>query len=108
MKIDEAKKMIEELQSYVTIYDSYQPENVKEDAIKLYAELENVNGVARRLNDMGYRKEGRLVAGKRAQVKIESKDVTELINAQMEPGDQLHPIVKKALNRNRRRKGIVT
>ncbi len=77
-------------------------------AIKLYAEINNVNEVAKVLNEKGYRKEGKLVAGKRAQVKLSSNDVTAMLNSDIADGDQLHPIVKKVLNKNRRRKGIVT
>lgn len=107
MKIDDAKQLVKDLQSYVEIYENYHPENIKESAIKFYAKVENVSTVARMLNEDGYRKEGKLVAGKRAQVKIESNDVTEILISKVEEGDLLHPIVKKALNRNRRRKGIV-
>lgn len=108
MKIDEAKQLVDEMKEYIKIYESYNPESMKEEAIKLYAEVENVNAVATALNEKGYRKEGKLVAGKRAQVKLDSNDVTEILTSHIEDGDQLHPIVKKALNRNRRRKGIVT
>lgn len=107
MKIDRVKERIKELQHYVDVYEKYEPETVKEMAIKLYAELNNVNEVAKSLNEKGYRKEGKLVAGKRARVKLESNDVTKMLNSEIEDGDQLHPIVKKVLNRNRRRKGIV-
>lgn len=107
MKIDEAKQLVDEMKEYIKIYENYHPENMKEEAIKLYAEVENVNSVAKILNEKGYRKEGKLVAGKRAQVKIESNDVTEILSTEINDGDQLHPIVKKALNRNRRGKGIV-
>ena len=107
MKIDKVKERIKELQHYVDVYDKYEPKTVKQMAVKLYAELNNVNAVARLLNEKGYRKEGKLVAGKRAQVKLNSNDVTEMLNEDIEDDDLLHPIVKKVLNRNRRRKGIV-
>lgn len=107
MKIEDVKRRIEEYQIYIDEYEKYQPDNMKEMAIKLYAELNSVNGVAKILNEKGYRKEGKLVAGKRAQVRLESNDVTEIINSKVEDGDQLHDIVKSILKRNRRRKGIV-
>ena len=107
MKIEKAKEVIQELQHYVDIYENYHPETIKQNAVKLYAELENVNEVAKTLNEMGYRKGGRIVAGKRRQVKLESNDITEILISDIDEGDLLHPIVKKALNRNRRRKGIV-
>lgn len=108
MKIDKVRELIVEYQEYVAAYEDYQPTNVTEEAIKLYAELGNVQEVANAINEKGYRKEGRLVAGERAQVKYISNDVTKMLNSDVKDGDQLHPIVIKALNRNRRRKGIVT
>jgi len=77
-------------------------------AIKLYAEINNVNEVANVFNEEGYRKEGKFVAGKRVQVKLGSNDVTAMLNGDIEEGDLLHSIVKRVLNKNRRRKGIVT
>jgi len=107
VKIEDAKERIKELQHYVNVYEDYEPQNVKQMAVKLYAELNNVNQVATALNEKGYRKEGKLVAGKRAQVKFNSNDVTKMLISEVDNGDQLHPIVKRILNRNRRRKGIV-
>lgn len=107
MKIEEIKKRIKEYQNYVDIYESYEATTMKQMAIKLYAELNNVNQVANKLNEKGYRKDGKLVAGERARVKLISNDVTEILNSDIEEGDLLHPEVKKILNRNRRRKGIV-
>ena len=107
MKIDKVKERIKELQHYVEVYEKYEPKTMKQMAIKLYAEFNNVSEVANVLNEKGYRKEGKLVAGKRAQVKLDSNDVTKMLNSDIEDGDQLHPIIKRVLNRNRRRKGIV-
>lgn len=107
MKIETAKKLIKEYQNYIDIYESYEPKNMKQMAIKLYAELNNVNKVANKLNELGYRKDGKLVAGKRAKVKLNSNDVTEIINSDVDDDDPLHLIVKKILNKNRKRKGIV-
>ena len=107
MKVEQAKQLIQKYQEYVDAYENYHPSNMKQTAIKLYAELNNVSEVAHKLNDLGYRKDGKLVAGKRGQVKLISNDVTELLNSEVDPNDQLHPIVKKILNRNRRRKGVV-
>lgn len=107
MKVEKAKERIKELQSYVDAYEKYEPKDMKETAIKLYAELNNVNAVAVALNEAGFRKEGRLVAGKRAQVKLISNDVTDMLNGEVSKGDLLHPFVKKILNQNRKRKGIV-
>ena len=107
MKIETAKERIKLMQDYVDAYESYNPLTMKQKAIKLYAELNNVSEVAKLLNEEGYRKEGRLVAGKRAQVKLNSNDVTELLISDIDPGDKLHEQVKKILNQNRRRKGIV-
>lgn len=107
MKIETVKQRIKEYQYYIDVYENYEPKNLKQMAIKLYAELNNVQQVANKLNEIGYRKEGKLVAGKRAKVKLTSNDVTELLNSKVEDGDLLHPIVKKILNKNRKRKGIV-
>lgn len=107
MKIEKVKERIKELQEYVDAYESYVPVTMKEKAIKLYAESTNVSAVAKVLNEEGFRKEGKLVAGKRAQVKLTSNDVTEMLNSEVDADDLLHSIVKKILNQNRRRKGIV-
>ena len=107
MKIEDAKERIKELQHYVNVYEDYEPQNVKQMSVKLYAELNNVNKVANKLNELGYRKDGKLLAGKRAKVKLNSNDVTKMILSEVEQEDQLHPIVKKILNKNRKRKGIV-
>lgn len=107
MKIDKVKERIEELQAYVNAYDGYDPVTMKQKAIKLYAETNNVSAVAKELNEQGYRKEGKLVAGKRAQVKINSNDVTDMLVSDVDPEDELHEIVKKVLNQNRRRKGVI-
>lgn len=108
MKIDDARNLIDELKEYVDAYEGYDPQGVKQMAIKLYAELNNVNAVANLLNEKGYRKDGKLVAGKRAQVKLNSNDVTKMLNSEVLEDDRLHSIVLKTLNKNRKRKGIVT
>lgn len=108
MKIEEAKQLIKECQEYIRSYDDYEPNTMKQNAIKLYAEYENVSAVAAALNEKGYRMPGKLVAGKRGKVKLTSNDVTKMIDSDINSDDLLHPIVKKALNQNRRRKGIVT
>lgn len=107
MKVEKVKKRIKELQEYVDAYESYVPIGVKQMAVKLYAGSNNVSAVAKALNEGGFRKEGKLVAGKRAQVKLTSNDVTEMLNSEVDADDLLHSMVKKVLNQNRRRKGIV-
>lgn len=107
MKIEKVRERIKELQEYVDAYDNYKPEGAKEVAVKLYAETNNVSAVAKELNEAGHRKLGKLVAGKRAQVKLNSNDITEMLNSEVEAYDLLHSIVKKVLNQNRKRKGIV-
>lgn len=106
MKIDTARERIYELQQYVNAYESYEPVDMKQIAVKVYAEQNNVQKVAASLNELGYRKEGRVVAGKRAQVKIESNDVTEMLNGKVDEDDRLHELVKKYLKQNRKRKGV--
>lgn len=107
MKIDRARELLKELNEYVDAYESYDPVSMKQIAVKLYAETNNVSAVARELNERGYRKEGKLVAGERKQVKLNSNDVTDMLIDDVDPEDELHEKVKKALNMNRRRKGIV-
>lgn len=108
MRIDEAKKQIILNQEFIDAYEKYDPQNVKQETVKLYAELGSVQKVAQELNKLGYRKEGKLVAGKRAQVKYISNDITNLINDVADDNDELHPMIQKILNRNRRRKGVST
>lgn len=108
MKVEDAKKRIKEYQKYVNAYENYVPESITQMAVKLYAELNNVGAVAERLNELGYRKEGRLVAGKRREVKLYSNDVTALLISEPAADDEFHPMIIRILNKNRRRKGIVT
>ena len=96
-----ARQQIKDFQEYVDAYEIYDPTNMKEMSIKLYAEINNVSGVAKALNEMGYRKDGKLVAGKTAKVKLDSNDVTEMIISEVAEDDYLHSMVKKVLNRNR-------
>jgi hypothetical protein len=98
MKVSEAKKKIEELQEYIDLYSRYFPTNMKEHAIKLYAELEHVGKVAEQLNHLGYRVPGRKEGTK---VKLTSNDVTGMIDTKPQPSDKLHLIVRKSLNTNR-------
>lgn len=107
MKIKQAKERIEFLQGYVDAYNAYEPQSMIEHAVKMYAELNNVQSVADALNAMGFRKEGKEVAGKRAQVKLISNDVTDMLTGEVGEGDRLHEVVKSILKKNRRRKGIV-
>lgn len=106
MKISEAKEQIERLQLYVSAYEEYEATTMKQIAVKTYAELNNVSKVTSRLNDLGYRKQGRVVAGKTKEVKLETNDVTDILNGPVDEGDQLHELVKKILRQNRKRKGV--
>lgn len=106
MRIDKARELITHLQQYVESYEQYDPTAMKQKAVKLYAELNNVSEVAKLLNDEGYRKEGKLVAGKRGQVKLISNDITDIINGEVEEEDHLHSEIKRILKQNRKRKGI--
>lgn len=98
MKVSEAKKRIEEYQEYLQLYNDYQPHDLQQHAIKLYAELEHVSKVAHELNNMGFRVPGRKEG---SQVKITSNDVTDLIDKKPSSRDKLHTIVRKHLNKNR-------
>lgn len=108
MKIEEAKELIKKCEEYLHAYENYEVNNLKQEAIKLYAELNNVNAIAGILNEKGYRKPGKLVAGKRRDVKLNSNDVTKLLDSDIDPDDKLHEIVKKTLRRNRKIKGVHT
>ncbi|MCC2430682.1 hypothetical protein LKL81_26075 [Bacillus paranthracis] len=98
MKISEVRKRIKEYQEYLQLHNEYKPNDMKEHAIKLYAELQNVGKVATHLNEMGFRLEGKKEGN---QVKLTSNDVTALIDTKPDPNDKLHFIVRKALNKNR-------
>lgn len=98
MKISEAQKRIKEYQEYLQSYKDYKPNALKEHAIKLYAELEHVGKIANKLNEMGFRVEGKKEG---SQVKLTSNDVTAMIDTTPDQDDTLHIIVRKALNKNR-------
>lgn len=106
MKVSEATEQIERLQLYVSAYEGYEATTMKQIAVKTYAELNNVSKVTSHLNDLGYRKQGRVVAGKTKEVKLETNDVTDILNGPVDEGDQLHELVKKILRQNRKRKGV--
>ena len=106
IKISEAKEQIERLQLYVSVYEEYEAATMKRIAVKKYAELSNVSKVTSHLNEEGYRKQGRIVAGKTKEVKLETNDVTDILNGPVDEGDQLHELVKKILRQNRKRKGV--
>ncbi len=98
MKISEAKKRIKEYQEYLQLHNEYKPNDMKGYAIKLYAELQNVGKIANKLNEMGFRIEGKKGGN---QVKLTSNDVTALIDTKPDSNDKLHFIVRKTLNKNR-------
>lgn len=98
MKISEAKKRIKEYQEYIQLHKDYKPNDIKGHAIKLYAELGHVGKVAEKLNQMGYRMPGRKEG---SQVKLTSNDVTAMLDTKPDPEDKLHPIIRKAMNKNR-------
>lgn len=106
MKISEAKEQTERLQLYISNYEEYEATTMKQIAVKMYAELNNIRKVTSHLNELGYRKKGRVVAGKTKEVKLETNDVTDILNGPVDEGDQLHELVKKILRQNRKRKGV--
>jgi len=103
MKIDKVKEKIKEYQAHVEAYENYQPQNIKEEAIKLYAELMNVGEVAKELNRMGYRIDSKDFFGKDRGTtrKLISNDISAMIDTKAEEGDKLHGIIRKILNKNR-------
>lgn len=103
MRVEKARDLIKDLKKYVVAYENYHPQNVKQEAIKLYAELESVAKVAKELNARGYRKDGKPVAGMVRQIKLESNDVTKMLSNEIDENDKLHAIVKKSLNKKKRR-----
>jgi hypothetical protein len=101
LKIEKVRKLVEEYQEYINLYENYQPQNMQQEAIKLYAELGTVDKVAKELNTRGFRKPGR----KGELIKLESNDVTEMIIKKPD-NDPFHEAVRKTLNRNRGKRGL--
>ncbi|MGF9821432.1 MULTISPECIES: hypothetical protein [Brevibacillus] len=91
MKLSDAKKLIVELQHYVNLVEKYQPATFETRVIYEYALHENVNEVAKIMNDLGFRVDGR---------KITSSDVSAVLK--QSPIDELHQIVSKNFKRNKR------
>lgn len=92
MQIEEAKKQIKELEDYIELVEGYDPTNMTEEAIKLYALYENVTKVTTLLNEMGYREGSR---------KLVTTDVSKILKGK--PVDELHELVHKMFNRNKKR-----
>lgn len=92
MEINELREKIKKIEQYIEIIESYDPITIKERAIKLYVQKENVNEVARHLNSLGFRLGNRKFLG---------KDISDFIRGN--PQSELHLIAAQIFNRNRKK-----
>ncbi|MBU8877957.1 hypothetical protein BGM26_02985 [Bacillus sp. FJAT-29790] len=92
MNIELAKKRISELQNYVDLTETYVADCFEKHIIKEYAITGSVVKVAEKMNELGFK------IGER---KVESNDVSAVINTNPSKNDdELHRIVRR-LYRNK-------
>jgi hypothetical protein len=91
MKLSDAKKLIVDLQYYINLVEKYQPSTFETRVIYEYALRENVNEVAKIMNELGFRVDDR---------KVTSSDVSAVLK--QKPIDELHKIVSKNFKRNKK------
>ncbi|WP_312110663.1 hypothetical protein [Brevibacillus reuszeri] len=91
MKLSAAKKLIVELQHYINLVENYQATTFETKVIYEYALHENVNEVAKIMNELGYYVDGR---------KVTSSNVSAVLK--QKPIDELHQIVTKNFKRNKK------
>lgn len=92
MKLEDAKKEIENLKHYINEVENYSPNSLETYCIKSYAILGNVNNVAREMNKRDFKIEGR---------KITSSDISNIIKS--EADHELHKLVQKSFKKNKKK-----
>jgi hypothetical protein len=92
LNIEEARKIIKELEDYIQLIEDYQAITFEQESIHLYVQLESVSKVADELNKKG------LKVGNR---KVISKDVSNIIRSK--PVSEMHVMAKKLFNGNKKR-----
>lgn len=92
MRIDEAKKEIKALQTFILMLENYIPETYEQEVFKLYVEIESVTAVSNLLNEKGYRIGARKIIG---------TDVSSLIRTKST--DKMHELAQNFLRKNVKR-----
>lgn len=88
ISITKAKQDVEELTTYIELWETYQPVSVEQQIIKEYALLSSMEGVKERLNLRGCTIEGR---------PLEIDDIRAVIT--QKPKDKLHKIIHRGYKR---------
>ena len=94
--VSKIKSDIEQLQRYVDLVESFQPETLEEQIIKEYSYIGSVEKVAIKVNDMGYSNEGQ---------PFEKEDISNIIKSK--PSNELHKLIRSGFlkkTRHTRRK----
>lgn len=81
--VSKIKSNIEQLQRYVDLVESFQPETLEEQIIKEYAYIGSIEKVATKVNDMGYSNEGQ---------SFEKDDISKIIKSK--PSNELHKLIR--------------
>lgn len=89
--INSLNSEIEEQQRIINLIESYIPSSLEEKIIHEYAILGSVTNVSKKLNEEGWRIEGR---------KYNSNDISAFITGKGK--DELHQIVRKAFEHNKK------
>lgn len=101
MRIDEVKIIIDNLQQYLDLYNSYEPNgDLIKQTYKYYAEIGNTAKVTEKLNDEGFRLTSAIKTPTELR-KIKVEDVSEMLRRQ--PEDEFQKLVRNVFQANYRK-----
>ena len=90
--IQSLKAEIKRIEDFVELAENYQADTFEKKVIKEYAYIGSVTNVAKKMNDLGHRIDGR---------KLDSNDISAIIKSK--PIDDLHRIVRDSFNNQKKR-----
>lgn len=98
--VSQIKKEVAELNAFIDLVESFQPETLEEQIIKEYAYIGSLEKVATKVNEKGYSNEG---------LPFEKEDISAII--MNKPTNELHKVIRsgflKKTRHNRRKIGRV-
>ena len=84
--IETLQKQIEENQHYISLIENYKPQTLTQHVIHKYTHEGSLIRTAENLNRLGHRIDGR---------RIESQDISAIIQSQPDPDDILHKHIRR-------------
>lgn len=90
-EIDKSEKYISDLKKYIDLIENYNADSLEKLVIKYYALIGRVDKVATKINEEGYRIDGR---------KYTSNDITAIIQSKTTI-DELHEMVRSIQKKNK-------